>query len=223
MNVAAAQEEGGCPFEDVHSSYSKASNCAQKSGQARLQVCVGERRPGSVTQPRLWSKFPSCRNARWGSGWRSRGDVVRVCLKRWRPNCWSCAPRRAGTQTAAMARTMKRRWTTVNRWTTAMSSSQNLVYYILPPCYQECNFGLILCFSTWFLDDELEGYDKMVTGRRKTGRVSHLLVFPWNLVLWQRLSFMALSYFSGTKGTRRARRLCTERVSMETWSRSSTW
>lgn len=52
LNVAAAQEEGGCPFEEVHSSYSQASNCAQRCGQARLQVCVGGRRPRSVKRPR---------------------------------------------------------------------------------------------------------------------------------------------------------------------------
>ncbi|KAE8289982.1 Tonsoku-like protein NF-kappa-B inhibitor-like protein 2 [Larimichthys crocea] len=37
LNIAAAQEESGCPFEDVDSSYSKALNLADKSGQARLQ------------------------------------------------------------------------------------------------------------------------------------------------------------------------------------------
>jgi len=26
----------------------------------------------------------------------------------------------------------------------------------------------------WLVDDDLEGYDKMVSGRRKTGRVSDL-------------------------------------------------
>lgn len=41
------------------------------------------------------------------------------------------------------------------------------------------NFG----FPKWFLDDDLEGYDRMVSGRRKTGRVSHLLVVTCNPVL----------------------------------------
>lgn len=34
-----------------------------------------------------------------------------------------------------------------------------------------------------FLDDDLEGYDKMVSGRRKTGRVSRLLAVTRNPVL----------------------------------------
>lgn len=38
LNIAAAQEESSCAFEDVDSSYSTALQCAQKSGQARLQV-----------------------------------------------------------------------------------------------------------------------------------------------------------------------------------------
>lgn len=62
-------------------------------------------------------------------------------------------------------------------------SDSGILYSATLPPYQECNLCFILCFPTWFLDDDLEGYDKMVTGRRKTGRVSHLLVFPWNLVL----------------------------------------
>lgn len=31
-------------------------------------------------------------------------------------------------------------------------------------------------FLGGFPDDDFDGYDKMVSGRRKTGRVSHLLV-----------------------------------------------
>lgn len=42
LNIAAAQEESSCSFEDIDSSYSKASGCAQKSGQARLQVCCND-------------------------------------------------------------------------------------------------------------------------------------------------------------------------------------
>ncbi len=38
LNIAAAQEESGCALEDIDSSYSKALHCAQKSGEARLQV-----------------------------------------------------------------------------------------------------------------------------------------------------------------------------------------
>ena len=36
---------------------------------------------------------------------------------------------------------------------------------------------LFVLFSfVCFLDDDLEGYDKMVSGRRKTGRVSHVYI-----------------------------------------------
>lgn len=38
LNIAAAQEESGCDFTDVNHSFSKASESAQKAGQARLQV-----------------------------------------------------------------------------------------------------------------------------------------------------------------------------------------
>lgn len=38
LNIAAAQEESRCSLEDIDSSYSNASRCAQKSGRARLQV-----------------------------------------------------------------------------------------------------------------------------------------------------------------------------------------
>eukprot|EP00064_Thunnus_orientalis_P014240 superscaffoldBa00002454_g14282 len=37
LNIATAQEESGCAFEDIDNSYSTALRCAQKSGQARLQ------------------------------------------------------------------------------------------------------------------------------------------------------------------------------------------
>lgn len=39
----------------------------------------------------------------------------------------------------------------------------------------DSNIQVPVCviFFTHFLDDDLEGYDKMVSGRRKTGRVSH--------------------------------------------------
>lgn len=38
LNIAAAQEESRCSLEDIDSSYSNASRCAKKAGQARLQV-----------------------------------------------------------------------------------------------------------------------------------------------------------------------------------------
>lgn len=41
--MAAAQEESGCPGEDVDGSFAKASDCAQESGQARLQVRASQK------------------------------------------------------------------------------------------------------------------------------------------------------------------------------------
>uniref|UniRef100_A0A7N8Y1D2 Tonsoku-like protein n=1 Tax=Mastacembelus armatus TaxID=205130 RepID=A0A7N8Y1D2_9TELE len=53
LNIATAQEESGCAFEDIDSSYSTALSCAQKSRKARLQKRVlrlwllSQRRSGS--------------------------------------------------------------------------------------------------------------------------------------------------------------------------------
>lgn len=55
LNIAAAQEESGCPFEDVDSSYSEASRCAQESGQARLQVRWNEPSRGKLKMNSKWS------------------------------------------------------------------------------------------------------------------------------------------------------------------------
>lgn len=42
LNIATAQEESGCAFQDIESSYTAALRCAEKSGQARLQVRLSE-------------------------------------------------------------------------------------------------------------------------------------------------------------------------------------
>lgn len=42
LNIATAQEESGCSVDDIDGSYSEASRCAQKSGQARLQVSMNK-------------------------------------------------------------------------------------------------------------------------------------------------------------------------------------
>ncbi|KAE8289979.1 Tonsoku-like protein NF-kappa-B inhibitor-like protein 2 [Larimichthys crocea] len=97
LNIAAAQEESGCPFEDVDSSYSKALNLADKSGQARLQKRA----------LRLWlASQRRCGSSKAGD---TEARLQEVCAAEgWRPD---------GSD-----------------------------------------------------DDDLEGYDKMVSGRRKTGR-----------------------------------------------------
>lgn len=54
LNVAAAQEESGCPREDVDASYAEAAGCARESGRARLQVRGG----GSAGDEGRWTGTP---------------------------------------------------------------------------------------------------------------------------------------------------------------------
>uniref|UniRef100_A0A8D0A5P0 Tonsoku-like protein n=1 Tax=Sander lucioperca TaxID=283035 RepID=A0A8D0A5P0_SANLU len=121
LNIATAQEESGCAFEDIDSSYNTASHCAHKSGQNRLQ----------------------------------RG-------------CTSCVLRRAGVQMGATGRRMKRRWTIVNLWMTVMSFSQTQVElaFCPPDISKQMDFNISQSHSVF----DLEGYEKMVSGRRKAGR-----------------------------------------------------
>lgn len=74
-------------------------------------------------------------------------------------------------------------------------------------------------FPNVSLDDDLEGYDKTVSGRRKTGRVCHCAscgTCKSTPCFWCPRALTAFSDCSGTEGTRRVRRLCTARVSMAT-------
>nr|XP_046268591.1 tonsoku-like protein [Scatophagus argus] len=122
LNIASAQEESGCSFKDIDSSYSKASCCAQKSGQARLEKRVlrlwlaSQRRCGSSKADDTEAKLQQLCSA---EGWRPHGSDGEEDEEE------------------------------------AMDNSEPLD-----------DSDVVLSDS----DDDLEGYDKMVPGRRKAGR-----------------------------------------------------
>ncbi|XP_047467921.1 tonsoku-like protein [Mugil cephalus] len=122
LNIAAAQEESGRAFEDVDSSYSAASRCAQKSGQAGLQKRV----------LRLWLAS----RRRGGS---SNGDDTEARL---RELCSS------------------------EGWIPDGSDGEEDEEEEMDNSEPLEDSDVILSDS----DDDLEGYDKMVSGRRKAGR-----------------------------------------------------
>lgn len=121
LNIAAAQEESGCDFTDVNHSFSKASESAQKAGQARLQKRVlrrwlaCQRRNGSVDADDTEAQLQELCAAKGWSPQDSEGEEDEE---------------------------------------EEMDNSEPL------------DNDIILSDS----DDDLEGYDKMVTGKRKTGR-----------------------------------------------------
>lgn len=240
LNIAAAQEESGCSSEDVDGSYSKASHCAQTSGQARLQVCW--KKHWNLWQPicivkdfyfehpaKFWGwTFALNRNVCWGSGWRFRDDAARQRPMTLRRGCGSCVPLRAGIQKGAMVkRTKRRRWTTVNLSMTATSSSQTLVNGVnlseweLEFCLSaNCRWinSLLVClmwffcmFSRWWVgglwqDGVREEED------RKGEIVVPLHKQLYHLCFWRLHQFLLWLFRSGTRGMRKARRLCTERA-----------
>uniref|UniRef100_H3DIT7 Tonsoku-like protein n=1 Tax=Tetraodon nigroviridis TaxID=99883 RepID=H3DIT7_TETNG len=121
LNVAAAQEESGCPCEEVDSSYTKASNCAQKSGQARLQKRT----------LRLWLAFQRRHGVCLSKD--TEAKLLELCAAEgWNPD---------GSDGEDEEE--------------EMDNSEPLE-----------DSDVVLSDS----DDDLEGYDKMVSGRRKTGR-----------------------------------------------------
>uniref|UniRef100_A0A7N6B6D7 Tonsoku-like protein n=1 Tax=Anabas testudineus TaxID=64144 RepID=A0A7N6B6D7_ANATE len=72
LNIATAQEESGCAFEEVESSYNKALHCAEKSGQTRLQKRVlrlwllSQRRSGSSNADETEAKLQElCATEGW--------------------------------------------------------------------------------------------------------------------------------------------------------------
>ncbi|XP_013870324.1 tonsoku-like protein [Austrofundulus limnaeus] len=122
LNIAAAQEESGCPAEDIESSYRTALRCAQTSGEAKLQKRV----------LRLWLAF----QRRSGS---STADDTEARLHE------VCAPKGWNPQGSDGEEDEEEE----------MDDSEPLV-----------DSDVVLSDS----DDDLEGYDKLVSGRRKTGR-----------------------------------------------------
>ncbi|KAM9842687.1 tonsoku-like protein [Aulostomus maculatus] len=125
LNIAAAQEESGCTFQDVESSYCAALRCAQKSGQARLQK-----------------------------------RVLRLCLG---------AQRRSGSSNADDTESRLRELCAPEGWNPDGSDGEEEE----EEEEEEMDNSEPLDDSDVVLsdsDDDLEGYDKVVSGRRKAGR-----------------------------------------------------
>ncbi|XP_070834859.1 tonsoku-like protein [Chaetodon trifascialis] len=122
LNIAAAQEESGCAFEDVDSSYSKASRCAQSSGQARLQK-----------------------------------RALRL---------WLASQRRCGSSMADDTEARLQELCAAEGWSADGSDGEEEEEEEMDNSEPLDDSDVILSDS----DDDLEGYDKMVSGRRKTGR-----------------------------------------------------
>uniref|UniRef100_A0A3Q3A6S2 Tonsoku-like protein n=1 Tax=Kryptolebias marmoratus TaxID=37003 RepID=A0A3Q3A6S2_KRYMA len=120
LNIAAAQEDGGCAFEDVESSYGAALRCARASGEARLQKRA----------LRLW--LASQRRSGAPNAGDTEARLLELCAAEgWRPD---------GSD---------------GEEEDEEENSEPLE-----------DSDVVLSDS----DEDLEGYDKMVSGRRKTGR-----------------------------------------------------
>ncbi|KAJ0063136.1 hypothetical protein NL108_012626, partial [Boleophthalmus pectinirostris] len=122
QNIAAVQEEGGCDFNDVDHSFSKALECAQKTGHARIQKRVLRR---------------------WLSYQRRNGSA-------------KCADTEAHLQELCAA----------EGWNPHDSEGEEDEEEDMDNSEPLEDSDVILSDS----DDDLEGYDKMVTGKRKSGR-----------------------------------------------------
>lgn len=122
QNIAVVQEDSGCDSAEIDHSFSKALECAQKSGQARLQKRVLRR----------WLSY-QCR-----SGSDKREDTEAQLQE-------LCA---------------------AEGWSAHDSEGEEDEEEDLENSEQLDDSDVILSDS----DDDLEGYDKMVSGKRKTGR-----------------------------------------------------
>ncbi|KAM3595020.1 uncharacterized protein V6R79_017174 [Siganus canaliculatus] len=122
LNIASAQEESGCASEDVSSSYTKASHCAQSSGQTRLQKRV----------LRLWLAFQ----------------------------------RRCGCSEADDTEAKLQELCTAEGWSVDGSDGEEDEEEEMDNSEPLDDSDVNLSDS----DDDLEGYDKVVSGRRKAGR-----------------------------------------------------
>ncbi|XP_068608368.1 tonsoku-like protein [Brachionichthys hirsutus] len=121
LSLASAQEESGCSSEDADSSYSKASNCALRSGQARLQK-----------------------------------RVLRL---------WLASQKRLGSSNADNTESRLQELCAAEGWSLDGSDGEE--------DEEEMDNSEPLDDSDVVLsdsDDDLDGYDRMVSGRRKAGR-----------------------------------------------------
>nr|XP_019940300.1 PREDICTED: tonsoku-like protein [Paralichthys olivaceus] len=122
INIAAAQEESGCTFQDIDSSYSTALHCAQKCGQARLQK-----------------------------------RVLRL---------WLVSQRRRGSLDADDTEARLQELCAAEGWSPDGSDGEEDEEEEMDNSEPLDDSDVVLSDS----DDDLEGYDKMVSGRRKAGR-----------------------------------------------------
>ncbi|XP_074516688.1 tonsoku-like protein [Sebastes fasciatus] len=122
LNIAAAQEESGCALEDMDSSYSAASNCAQTSGQTRLQK-----------------------------------RVLRL---------WLASQRRHGSSEADDTEARLQELCAAEGWSPDGSDGEEDEEEEMDNSEPLDDSDVVLSES----DDDLEGYDKMVSGRRNAGR-----------------------------------------------------
>uniref|UniRef100_A0A3Q1JUD4 Tonsoku-like protein n=1 Tax=Anabas testudineus TaxID=64144 RepID=A0A3Q1JUD4_ANATE len=122
LNIATAQEESGCAFEEVESSYNKALHCAEKSGQTRLQK-----------------------------------RVLRL---------WLLSQRRSGSSNADETEAKLQELCATEGWSPDGSDGEEDEEEEMDNSEPLDDSDVILSDS----DDDLEGYEKMVSGRRKAGR-----------------------------------------------------
>ncbi|XP_070776908.1 tonsoku-like protein [Enoplosus armatus] len=122
LNIAAAQEESSCAVEDIDSSYSTASACAHKSGQARLQK-----------------------------------RVLRL---------WLASQRRRGSSKADNTEARLQELCAAEGWSPDGSDGEEDEDEEMDNSEPLDDSDVVLSDS----DDDLEGYDRMVSGRRKAGR-----------------------------------------------------
>ncbi|XP_060919035.1 tonsoku-like protein [Labrus mixtus] len=122
LNIAAAQEESSCAFEDINSSYSTALHSGQTCGQTRLQKRV----------LRLWLAFQRRRGS-------SDADDTEARLQE------LCA---------------------AEGWSPDDSDGEGDEEEEMDNSEPLDDSDVVLSDS----DDDMEGYDKMVSGRRKAGR-----------------------------------------------------
>ncbi|XP_060939291.1 tonsoku-like protein [Limanda limanda] len=122
INIAAAQEESGCTFQEIDSSYSTALQCAQKCGQARLQK-----------------------------------RVLRLYL---------ASQRRGGSSDAEDTEAKLQELCAAEGWSPDGSDGEEDEEEEMDNSEPMDDSDVVLSDS----DDDLEGYDKMVSGRRKAGR-----------------------------------------------------
>ncbi|KAM4625981.1 tonsoku-like protein [Polymixia lowei] len=122
LNIAASQEDSGCVFEDIDSSYSTALRCTQRAGQTRLQK-----------------------------------RVLRL---------WLAAQRRGGSAHVDDTEARLRELCASEGWSADGSDGEEEEEEEMENSEPLEDSDIALSDS----DDDLEGYDKVVTGRRKAGR-----------------------------------------------------